>query len=117
LPEWDFTGPGSFTLLVDEELFDRVQDVLTGRRPNLTEYQRNNPDYPLRVFVRCAHCGKPITGSAPRGRGGRYPAYSCHTKGCGKVRLSPDKLHQLFLGLLQSLSFWTWKVFSYSPRK
>ncbi len=104
LPEWDFTGPGSFTPLVDADLFDRVQDILTGRRPSLTEYQRNHPDFPLRVFVRCAYCGVGLTGSSPRGRNKSYPYYSCRTKGCRQISLSPDKLHLAFVSLLQRLT-------------
>ena len=104
LPEWDFTGPGNFTPLVTEELFDRVQDVLSGRRPDLTEYQHNHPDFPLRVFVRCAHCGAGITGSYSKGRKKRYAYYHCRTKGCHSFTKSPDDVHAAFLGWLTRLA-------------
>jgi len=106
LPEWDFTGPGNFTPLVSAELFDRVQDILSGRRPNLTEYQRNHPDFPLRVFVRCAHCGAGITGSYSTGRDKtkHYPYYHCRTKGCRSFTKSPDDVHAAFLDWLTRLA-------------
>ena len=48
---------GDFEPLISEELFYRVQGVLSGRVPSTTPQQRAHPDFPLRAFVRCDSCG------------------------------------------------------------
>ncbi|HTF71396.1 MAG TPA: recombinase family protein [Edaphobacter sp.] len=67
IPERGIVERGSFKPLVNQDLFDQVQDVLTGKKLTLTGYQKNRPDFPLRLFVHCAKCGSPLTGSLSRG--------------------------------------------------
>jgi hypothetical protein len=43
---------GDFEPLISEDLFHRVQAVLSGRVPSATPQQRAHPDVPLRAFVR-----------------------------------------------------------------
>ncbi len=38
--------------------------------------------FPLRGFVLCGDCGKPLTACYSRGRARQYPYYLCPTKGC-----------------------------------
>jgi site-specific DNA recombinase len=45
-------------------------------------------DFPLRGFVACASCGKPMTSCWSRGTGGRYPYYLCHGKNEDGTRCS-----------------------------
>ncbi len=54
---------GDFEPLISEDLFYRVQAVLSGRVPSTTPQQRAHPDFPLRTFVRCECCGRGLTGS------------------------------------------------------
>jgi hypothetical protein len=54
---------GDFESLIPEDLFYRAQAVLSGRLPRTTPKQRAHPDFPLRRFVRCASCGRGLTGS------------------------------------------------------
>ena len=71
--------------------------VVSGRR------QRNHPDFPLRGFVRCDVCGRPLTGSWSRGRNGHYAYYHCQRQ-CRSVNVSKAALEGAFvdeLGLLQ----------------
>jgi hypothetical protein len=42
---------GDFEPLISEDLFHRVQAVLSGRVPSATPQQRAHPDFPLRAFV------------------------------------------------------------------
>src|SRR5919108_2062511 len=44
---------GDFEPLISEELFYRVQAILSGRVPSTTPRKRAHPDFPLRGFVRC----------------------------------------------------------------
>ena len=54
VPEYGVRGKrGDFEPLISEDLFYRVQAVLSGRLPNTTPKQRAHPDFPLRGFVRC----------------------------------------------------------------
>ena len=59
---------GDFEPLISEELFYRVQSVLSGLVPATTPQQRAHPDFPLRAFVRCVSCGRGLTGSWSKGR-------------------------------------------------
>ncbi len=69
---WDVSGKAEFPPLVIGETFDRVQALLEGKRPSVSPRLRNNPDFPLRNFVRCGSCERPLTGSFSRGRNARY---------------------------------------------
>jgi site-specific DNA recombinase len=59
-----------FEPLISEDLFDRVQSVLSGRVLTTTPQQRAHPDFPLRAFVRCESCGRDLTGNWSKGRSG-----------------------------------------------
>ena len=88
---------------ISEDLFYRVQAVLSGRLPSTTPKQRAHPDFPLRVFVRCASCGRGLTGSWSKGRSEYYAYYHCRP-GCRAVNVTKVKLEGLFadeLALLQ----------------
>ena len=64
VPEYGVrTKRGDFEPLISEDLFYRVQAVLSGRVPSTTPQQRAHPDFPLRAFVRCESCGRGLTGS------------------------------------------------------
>ena len=50
--------------------------------------ERNNPDFPLRGYATCGHCGKPLTGSWSQGRRQRYAYYHCPPKArCRKTNV------------------------------
>jgi DNA invertase Pin-like site-specific DNA recombinase len=71
VPEYGVCGKrGDFGPLISEDLFYRVQAVLSGRLPSTTPQQRAHPDFPLRAFVRCESCGRGLTGSWSKGRCG-----------------------------------------------
>lgn len=91
----------AFEAVVPEDLFDRVQRVLVGKHPNSTPHRKLNPEFPLRRFVRCGHCGTPLTGGRSTGRNQTYPYYHCHS--CGQVRVRKEQLEESFLELLRNL--------------
>ena len=93
---------GSFEPLVTDETFNRAQAVLDGKRLSVTPHQRNHPEFPLRRFVRCGHCERPLTGSKSTGRKGvRYAYYHCPR--CGKVRVHKVEFEQAFTEYLTRL--------------
>ena len=95
---------GGFEPLIDDDLFRRVEERLTGNGAPSQTRSLNNADFPLNVFVRCAACGKGMTGSLATGRKGRrYPHSGCRSRGCRAVKFRRDDLHGHFIGLLHSL--------------
>jgi site-specific DNA recombinase len=66
---------GDFEPLISEDVFYRVQAVLSGRVPSTTPQQRAHPDFPLRAFVRCHSCGRGLTGSWSKGQNIAQPKW------------------------------------------
>ncbi len=99
-PKWGISVLGDFEPIVTEALFDRVQAVLAGRGGAPRRHSRDNPDYPLRRFVKCSACGRPLTGSGSTGHSRRYSYYHCT---CGAVRVRTEVLEDAFRGLLARL--------------
>jgi site-specific DNA recombinase len=64
--------------IIDEETWHRVNDRITGKNKAPAKYKKLNPDFPLRGSLLCEY-GHRMTGSAPKGNGGRYPKYHCPT--------------------------------------
>ncbi len=75
--------------------------MLSGKRS--VPHKRQSEDFPLRGFVRCADCDKPLTAGWSRGRNQKYARYWCWTKGCGAVGVRRDELEEDFLYLLDIL--------------
>lgn len=98
--EW----PGLFESIISKQLFAACQPV-----PGMSAWTgpraAENPSYPLRKIVRCSECGKSLTGSAPKGRGGRrYPYYHHSNKECSLSRAIPKAdLEKAFMAHLERL--------------
>ena len=102
-PDYGVSGRGDFEPLVDDATFYRAQAVLDGRVVVSGPRQRNHPDFPLRGFVRCDVCGRPLTGSWSKGRSGHYAYYHCQRQ-CRAVNVGKATLEGAFadeLALLQ----------------
>jgi site-specific DNA recombinase len=66
---------GKFEPIVSEELFNQVQRVLNNNGHKTKQYKTDNPDFPLRKFVKNEN-GKSLTGYWSKGRSGeKYPFY------------------------------------------
>lgn len=87
---------GNHEPIVSEELFDAVQQRLTGKSPHQIEHD----DFPLRGFVRCSSCDRNLTAGFVKGRSKRYAKYWCWTKGCHKVNVSAELLEARFWQVL-----------------
>lgn len=100
----DIEAKGDFPALVDETTFYRAQAALDGRASKAIGPRRQqHPDFPLRGFVRCAACDRPLTASWSKGKsGGRYGYYRC--PGCRGVNVSMASLEGAFLELLQGVA-------------
>ena len=54
---------GKHEAMVDDILFYRVRDILSGRKPKRTSYLFVREDFKLRKIMRCIYCAKPLTSS------------------------------------------------------
>ena len=90
--------------LVSEALFDDVQDILSGRKRVTKVRSSKDENLPLRSFLICKTCGKPITGSATKGNGGRYYYYHCQTAAACKERYRADNAHEVFVEMLRGIT-------------
>ena len=95
---------GAFKPLIDEDLFDRTQLVLSGRSLPNGKRRQVNGDFPLRRFVRCGCCGTPLTGSHSRGRSAIYAYYHCRNNTCLGVNVTRDEIEKAFCNLLSEMS-------------
>ena len=91
---------GNFIPLIDEMTFNKVQDILKGKKTALVPHKKNNPDFPLRNFVRCGACNRPLTASWSKGRSKRYPNYRCQNKTCKSVSIRSEKIEGFFIDYL-----------------
>ena len=94
---------GDFKPLVEQETFDRVQSLLSGNRPSITPRLRNHPDFPLRHFVKCGCCVRPLTASWSKGRTKKYANYRCQNKHCKGINFTKVELESAFVKFLEGL--------------
>ncbi len=102
VPDFGVSTRGDFDPLVTEAIFFRVQAILDGRYEVTAPRQRNDPDFPLRGYVRCETCGKPLTASWSKGRSNYYAYYHCRGR-CRAVNIVKTKLEDLFVEELRRL--------------
>jgi hypothetical protein len=84
VPDYGIRAKRGFEPLISDDLFYRVQSMLSDRVPTTTPRQRAHPDFLLRAFVGCEFCGQGLTGSWSKG--GRY----CSKWRFAKARPEPD---------------------------
>ncbi|AXG69581.1 hypothetical protein KORDIASMS9_01804 [Kordia sp. SMS9] len=90
---------GNHTPIVSKELFLKVNNINTEKNGVRSKQRKNNPNLPMRGFVKCDACGKPITGYTEKKY--KLDYYRCHTKGCcGYSRA--DKLNEKFKNFLST---------------
>ena len=64
--------------IIDVETFDKVQDILSGKRKHEPKLSKAiDPDLFLRKYIVCPICGHSITGATSTGKGGKYKYYNC----------------------------------------
>jgi site-specific DNA recombinase len=105
IPVWGLDVEGNFEALVDPDTWWRVQSVLSGGTTTITPHLRNRPDFPLRGFVSCGKCRRPLTASWSTGRQGRkYGYYHCpSTARCKATKIRREDLEEDFTNLLADL--------------
>ncbi len=73
--------PGHHEGIISFEAFEKIQARLKagGYAPARKDV---SADFPLRGFVACAGCSKPLTAAWSKGKRKSYPYYLCHNKSC-----------------------------------
>lgn len=84
--------------LISTLTFDLIQDRLHSRnRIKHKQYKKHDERFPLKGFIICPECGRPLTASMTKG--GKYPYYQCQNRKCPQKKLanvSPQILHNEF---------------------
>ncbi len=87
---------GKHEKLISKELFLKANDVLTSAW-HKSKHNKDNPNIPLKRFVRCSKCGSPFAGYIVKKKNLHY--YKCNTTGC-HCNSSAKFMHGLFENLL-----------------
>jgi DNA invertase Pin-like site-specific DNA recombinase len=96
---------GLHPAIVSTEVFNRVQQILKGKyKPKFRTLNQIDERLPLRGFLLCPKCGKNLTGSGSKGRGGKLTYWFYHCTRYCKTRFRADKVNTLFESLLAELS-------------
>lgn len=87
---WGKSYKGAFESIISEELFWRCQTTKRRKSAHAERRVAENPNFPLRKFVVCTQCLKPLTGSTSVGsKGRRYSYYHHHRQLCEQATFVP----------------------------
>jgi site-specific DNA recombinase len=104
VPRWGIDRPGNFTPIVSEAVFLQVQAALAGKGKGIETRLSNHPDFPLRPFVKCSQCNRPLTASWSSNRSKtKYGYYRCAHKDCMFINSRKDKMESSFVELMRWL--------------
>jgi site-specific DNA recombinase len=91
---------GKHEKLVAQELFLEINNLLSKNYQGSNSHCTDNPDLPLRRFLKCDACNDSFTGYSARHKGLYY--YKCIKVGC-RCNRNAGKLHSLFSELLNRI--------------
>lgn len=94
---------GQHVPMITEQQYYKVQAILDGRNVNKVALATRNfshPDFPLRKIIRCANCGKGMTGGWSKGRHAKYGYYRCGGP-CNHVSIKKDEMEGVVVNLLK----------------
>ena len=82
-PKWNISlRKAQHEPIISMETFEKIQDRLC-ESTTVPARKDSNQDFPLRGFVLCGDCEKPLTGSWSKSRTGKkHPYYRCYNKQC-----------------------------------
>ena len=104
---------GQHEPLVEPDVFYKVQDILkpSAKRKRDKESAREyyskinkmpQPEFYMRDFLVCPHCGSKLRASFSKGRHAKYPYYHCNN--CHKFRIKADAFNSGFEASLNGLT-------------
>ncbi len=93
--------------IISDQTFFKCQNILNkkNKAENISTNQPNE-NFPLKHFVVCAYCERPLTAYFSTGRwGGKYPYYRCYNRNCdSKKSIAKEKLEKAFLQYLEDIT-------------
>ena len=104
-PNWNISlRKGNHDAIISMQTYEKIQARLK-RDANAPARPDINQDFPLRGFVLCNDCDKPLTACWSRGKLRKYAYYLCYSKGCDSYRKSipRDKIEKEFSDIVLSL--------------
>ncbi len=85
--------------------YHQIQAILDGKSRQIDTSRKSKKLYPLKRFLCCSICGKPLTASSPKGKTKSYESYHCHRctikKNGARVSLSRERAHEQFIAQLE----------------
>ncbi len=96
---------GVHEAIISKELFQKVQDILSGnyKAKNKASSHHRREELPLRSQIHCSVCEKKHTGSASRSKtGAKHYYYHCNH--CHKERIRADIVEAKFVELLSEIN-------------
>lgn len=104
-PSWDIHDvPAQHDPILSRLTLLRLEERLNAKAPVVIERADARSDFPLRGFVRCHECGRPLTGCLAKGR---YARYFCYAQGkCDRYgwSFSAQLMEPQFVELLQNIT-------------
>lgn len=91
---------GIHEAIIDEDIFEKVQMILSSRNKKQPKKSRIKELFPLRGHLICKQCGCNLTASSSQGRSKKYHYYHCQN-GC-KERLDANTVNNTFESYLDS---------------
>lgn len=90
--------------MITEELFFRVQSIISGRRSYAINLKRlvHNTQFPLRGLIKCS-CGKSLVAGNVKGRNGKHYGFYWCPKNHGTKSISSENLNDKLLEKLANL--------------
>lgn len=92
---------GSYERMFTLEEWLKMQEIASGRVKISFTRHHNNPDFPLRRFLKCGQCGQKLTGAWSKGRNKRYAYYFCPNH---SPSIKKDELETEFISVLEKLT-------------
>ncbi|NCU39773.1 recombinase family protein [Candidatus Falkowbacteria bacterium] len=99
--------PGTHETIIDEATFYKCQRYINkGNKGDRISASTPNETFPLRHFILCPNCRRPLTACMSKSKSGKlYPFYKCYNKACqGYKSISKDKLEDEFHDLLRRIT-------------
>ncbi|EFL90225.1 site-specific recombinase [Ahrensia sp. R2A130] len=95
---------GKHEALISWDTFQRIQARLN-EGAVIRSGANTESDFPLKGFVTCGCCNKPLTAYYAKGRNKRYPYYECFNKECDECRktIRKEMIEGEFENLVQSM--------------
>ena len=97
---------GKHEAMIDDILYFRVKDVLSGRKPKRSQYTFLREDFKLRKILKCVYCEKLLTSSWSQGRSEKVPLYYCQSRGIHRIdSYNRDDVEIAFIELLKTITY------------